>query len=514
MAKRHIQSMSGRRPGTADERTTMTKQDLNIFPADAIYLRDVIENLPVGVIIVDREGRVVWMNRWQEHISRVRREQILGSYFHEKWERLFQQGIMSEYWKMLENDTPFNIVVHDIYPQFYDERISAISRGVPLPEHDSFILLHDISSEMQADKKGLERLTRKHEEQTAFLTNLIDSSPNIVITTDEKGRIQSVNRTGETKLECGREQLAGREIGFIFHEGDRRDHLVTASETGRIVEVRCLRRSGGSFPARVQVRDIRDPEGRVQAVLYIIADISREKAMEEKLALSEKLAIYSELMAGIAHQINNPMVGVANFSSLLLDRMDPDDPNREIAETIHEASGRCRTMLASMIKSLREPRSTFHRVDLGEVLGQAVKDLKRDRLTPSVVVSSEIPDGLPPVRGDAIQLLEVYRNLIDNAMEAMPDGGCLTTRALVDPEGRQVVVEICDTGVGIDRGRADCIFEPFFTTKGGAGRGLGLSFAFRVIENHAGRIDVRPADPHGSVFTVALPIMEGWLNEP
>lgn len=477
------------------------------------YLQDILENLPIGVMILDKEGKVRWMNHWQERISRVRREQILGSFFHEKWERLFKQGIMSQYWKMREDGTPYEIVLHDVYPQFYDEKISAISRGVPLPGHDCYILLHDISSEMQADKRGLQRLTRKLEEQTAFLTNLIDSSPNIVITTDEKGRIESVNRTGETKLEYGREDLVGRDVGFIFHGEEGRDYLAAASQTARAVETWCRRRSGASFPASVQVRDIRDNEGRVQAVLYIIADISRERAMEEKLALSEKLAIYSELMAGIAHQLNNPLVGVANFSSLLLEKIDSDDPNREVAETIHEAAGRCRTMLATMIKSLREPRSTFHRVDLGEVLGQAVLDLDRDQPSPSVTVVSDIPDGLPPVRGDAIQLLEVFRNLINNAIEAMPDGGRLTARASTNTDGREVIVEIEDNGPGIELSRIDRIFEPFFTTKGGTGRGLGLSFAFRVIENHAGRMDVRPAEPHGSVFTVALPIVEGRPDE-
>ena len=105
----------------------------------------------------------------------------------------------------------------------------------------------------------------------------------------------------------------------------------------------------------------------------MFTDITYEKVMEEKLALSEKLAIYSELMAGIAHQLNNPLVGVANFASLLLEKTAPDDPNRNLVATIHEASQRCRTMLSTMIKSLREPESTFHLVDLSEVVTRALE---------------------------------------------------------------------------------------------------------------------------------------------
>ena len=346
------------------------------------------------------------------------------------------------------------------------------------------------------------------EEQTGFLTNLIDSSPNVVITTDEKGRIRSVNRTGEELLEYQRGELEGREISLVFADmPGGSDRWQSGQASDRPVDVQGLKKSGRRFPARMQIRDIRDHEGRLQATLHLITDISHEKAMEEKLALSEKLAIYSELMAGIAHQLNNPMVGVANFSSLLLEKTEKNDPNRELVETIHEASQRCRAMLATMIKSFHEPRSTFHTVDVAAVLTRAKADLDLERNLGRYEFSSDVAPDLPPVRGDAIQLAEVFRNLMVNAVQAMPGGGRLGLRADHDRESGLVRIMVEDSGHGIPPQLEEQVFEPFFSTKKGAGYGLGLSFAYRVVQNHAGRITVRSAQPTGCVFEVALPAL-------
>ena len=472
------------------------------------FLEAVIEHLPIGVMVIDRRGRVLMMNQWQEKISRVRREQILGAYFHEKWERLFQQGIMSDYWRLLEDGTPFQTILHDVYPQFYDHRISAISRGAPILGHEAFLLLHDVLPEIQQDRRGLERLTQKLEEQTGFLTNLIDSSPNVVITTDENGLINSVNRTGEELLEYCRDELVGREMGLVFTPGPEVDGGWRSGEvSGRPREVQGRKKNGRFFPARMQTRDIRDQSGRLQATLHLITDLTYEKAMEEKLALSEKLALYSELMAGIAHQLNNPLVGVANFSSLLLEKTEKNDPNRELVETIHEASQRCRVLLGSMIKSLQEPRSTFHKVDLAEVLERARADLDLNEEAERIELSLELSPDLPPVRGDAIQLVEVFRNLMVNSVQAMPEGGRLVVRADNGAGPDFVRVRVEDTGPGIPLEFQERVFEPFFSTKKGTGGGLGLSFAYRVVQNHTGRITVGTVYPTGCVFEVVLPAM-------
>lgn len=335
----------------------MGKKTLDESRARIAFLEDVIENVPTGIIVTDRHGKILMMNRWQETISRIRREQVLGTFFHEKWERLFEQGIMGDYWELLEYGKPFQATLHEVYPQFYEERVSAFSRGTPLTGGNGILLLHDVSTEMQRDRRDILQLSEQLAESSNFLKNLIDSSPNVVITTDQNGISKSANRTAGQVFCYEEDHFLGQHVSFMLKEPAELDRCLSIALDGRAVEVTCARKDGSAFPTRMHVRDILGSTNEVQAKLFLFTDLTWEKRMEEKLALSEKLAIYSELMAGIAHQLNNPLAGVANFLSLLLERMDRSDPNRSLAETICEAAQKCQTMLSTMIKSLREPNT-------------------------------------------------------------------------------------------------------------------------------------------------------------
>ena len=256
----------------------------------------------------------------------------------------------------------------------------------------------------------------------------------------------------------------------------------------------------------MKLRDIKDKTGEIQAKLFILADLTKEKEMEAKLVLSEKHAIYSELMAGVAHQINNPLVGVFNFSLLLLEKMDPDDSNRELVETISQAAQECRKMIASMTKSISAPQSTFHEVNLKETLESAIELVWRDErdAVTKIALRKKIQDTLPEIRGDSLQLLQVFRNILTNSIQAMPDGGELEISTRVDPERQEINVHFSDTGTGISKQNLSRIFEPFFSTKNKPGTGLGLSFAFQVVKAHDGRIEVGAHHERGTIFTVIL----------
>jgi PAS domain S-box-containing protein len=474
------------------------------------FLEAIIENIPTGIIVADSQGKILLVNAWQERISRMRREQVLGAYFHDKWERLFKQGIMDEYWDLLENHRPFQTTVHEVYPQFYDERISAVSRGASLPEGRGIVLIHDISPEMKQDKLDIKQLSRRLANSTNFLSNLIDSSPNIVITTSELHKIESANRTAEQTFGYDKISFVERHISFLFEEPTEFERYLSIAVGGHGVEVRCRKSNSDVFPVRMQVRDILGQDGELQAKLFLLTDVTKERRMEEKLAVSEKLAIYSKLMAGIAHQLNNPLVGVTDFAALLMERMDFDDPNRSLVETIHEAGQKCSHMLATMTKSLREPKSTFHQTDLKEVLDSAIKSAISDEppSTVNIKVHTSIHPTLPLVRGDSLQLLEMFKNILVNALQAMQDGGELSVRTVIEPILDEITVEISDTGVGISPENLERIFDPFFSTKKNTVGGLGLSFAYQVAKSHSGRINVRSRQGKGSVFEVILPWSE------
>ena len=473
------------------------------------FIEDILESLPIGVIILDNGGKILMINHYQERISRIDREKLLGTYYHDTWKRLFDQGSYgNKYWNLINNRESFTFIFTDILPQFYDFKICGIAYGAPLSLSAGFILLHDVSDELGRDKRTLEQLANQLAESSEFLNNLVDSSPNMVFTTDTAGFIQTTNKTSERLLGYTRGDFLLKHISSVFADASKSEIIL--SRTGQVTktELMCKKRNGTVFPARVRVNDIRRTDGSFKSKLFLLEDITWEKTMEDKLALSERLAIYSELMAGIAHQLNNPMVGVINFSGLLLGKIAADDPNRKVAETIYEAAKECQRLLASLMKSIHEPQSTFHDVNVGEVLDSALNATWNHESfnLAGVQLKKVIPGVIPKIKGDSLQLLEVFRNILMNAFQAMPDGGSLNIGIKAALKKKEIKVWFKDTGHGISKENLSRIFTPFFSTKKNKGAGLGLSFAFQVIRSHSGRIVVKSLENRGTTFVIVLPI--------
>lgn len=95
------------------------------------YLEDILDSIPIGIMIVDPSGKIQMMNKWQEKISHITKDRVLGTYFHETWERLFDQGLDQVYWNLLRKNESYHLVLYEIYPQFYDQKIVGLSRGTP-----------------------------------------------------------------------------------------------------------------------------------------------------------------------------------------------------------------------------------------------------------------------------------------------------------------------------------------------------------------------------------------------
>ena len=469
-------------------------------------LREILENTPIGLIVLDKEGRVKHMNRWQEEISKISRDQATDTFFHDTWKRLFEQGFMDGYWDLLKEGKPFNSTVHNVFPQFYDQKITAISRGNQLPSENGFVLLHDVSEEMQRDKLGIEELEDKLAEANNFLVNLIDASPNIVITTSSSGMIRSINRTGQQIFGFPENELLGTDISALIENANDFETQFLPSANGIGVELNCRKKDKQLFPARIQIRDVVTKIGKFQAKLVLISDLTWEKRLQEKLELTQKLAIYSELMAGIAHQLNNPLVGVVSFASLLLDKTDAADANKELVETIHEAAHKCQLMLSSLMKSIHQPESIFQSVNVNEILEDALSVARAEVSDPATVLEVDIhlDNNIPEVNGASFQLAEAFRNILVNAIQAMPEGGSLELRS-GEANAKTIFVTISDSGEGISPENISRIYDPFFSTKRNKGTGLGLSFAFQVMKAHSARIVVDSVLEKGTSFTVYFP---------
>jgi len=238
----------------------------------------------------------------------------------------------------------------------------------------------------------------------------------------------------------------------------------------------------------------------------IVAEQARRQRLalerqQEQMLRSDRLATVGELAAGLAHELRNPLAGIAGALHVLEEGLHANPEARALVADLQAQIGRMNKTLSDLLTHVRPavPRSV--EVDINEVLEHSLRFLPRGNIT----LVRRFDTSLPLVRVDPNLLHQAFLNVLVNARQAMPHGGRLTveTRTLGNG-GRPIEVRISDTGTGIAADHLGRIFQPFFTTKV-QGTGLGLAIAARVIEQHGGRITVESFPGEGTTFTIALP---------
>ncbi len=228
------------------------------------------------------------------------------------------------------------------------------------------------------------------------------------------------------------------------------------------------------------------------------------KHFQSQMVQSEKLVSLGQLAAGAAHEINNPLTGVLGYSDLLIDDASLNDRQRAVAEKIRTLARRIKTLVASLLSFARQVPAEKTELDLNHVLSSALHLSNLDLRNKHIVVENHADTDLPPVVGDANQILQVFFNLISNAVDALEEigGGKLVIRAV--ERGNTVVMEFSDSGPGIKSPQH--VFDPFFTTKPvGKGTGLGLSICYGIVQEHGGHIECFNRPEGGATFVVAFP---------
>ncbi|HYJ33522.1 MAG TPA: ATP-binding protein [Candidatus Binatia bacterium] len=260
----------------------------------------------------------------------------------------------------------------------------------------------------------------------------------------------------------------------------------------------------------------READGRVH-VDAIETDVTERVGLEEQLRHAQKLEAVGQLAGGIAHDFNNILTVVIGYADLLLTRLKPDDPNRRAVEEIHKGGDRAASLTRQLLAFSRRSPAQPRLVDLGASIRDLMPMLQR-LAGEDIGFDLDVTPGLGPVRVDPSQLEQVIVNLVVNARDAMPDGGTLriavdraevaTAQVLAEPDlvaGSYVRLRVADTGSGIDTEALEHIFEPFFTTKGpGRGTGLGLATVYGIVRQHRGRVSASNRDP-GAEFEILLP---------
>lgn len=345
---------------------------------------------------------------------------------------------------------------------------------------------------------------------------LFRAAPDAVFTVLQSGRIREANDAVRDVTGLEPLQVVGRPVVDLVGEADR-DKLRTALQltfagAPARVEVTFQQPSGrgGSTRRVVALAMSRLPEADPPSVLLVGRDMTSEREMRIRLRESDRLAAVGELVAGVAHEVNNPLSSISAFAQLLLRDGGLSPAQRESVEVIKSETLRASQVVKDLLAFARRSEPMRDPLDLNTVVERTLR-LRGYQLTSNrIEVETDLATELPAVIGDARQLQQVCLNLVTNAVQAMASCGSGGTLFISTRRNdSHVVLEMRDTGPGIPEDARAHVFEPFFTTKAeGEGTGLGLSVSYGIVTAHGGSIEVIGTSACGTTFRVTLPAVD------
>ncbi|MBI3077017.1 MAG: PAS domain S-box protein [Deltaproteobacteria bacterium] len=341
-----------------------------------------------------------------------------------------------------------------------------------------------------------------------------------VLAVDLEGRVVTCNQAAERIIGHRLPDIRGKSCRDAFGSMQEINTLLWEAllghETVTPQEIQFVRPDGARVPIEVTTSVLLN-DRRPLEVLAVLKDLSSIRELEEQMRRSDRLAALGTLAAGIAHEIKNPLTAIRTFSQLLPEKYQDESFRERFTKIVPQELGRINRIVNDLLQLAKPGRIEPRPVSLRDLLDQAV-ELHAERLEQAgITVQREFDPVLPRVPGDPDLLYRAFRNLIANAIEAMPQGGTLrvAARGPLPPGGEPTVlaagpaveVEVADTGTGIAEGIAGQLFNPFFTTKP-KGTGLGLAVTHQIVEEHHGAIRVSSEPGRGSRFIVTLPVSQ------
>ncbi len=259
-------------------------------------------------------------------------------------------------------------------------------------------------------------------------------------------------------------------------------------------------------------------EGGIYGVVNYLREVTEQKRLEQRLIRADKLASLGILVAGVAHEINNPLGIIAGYSEALLDRAKDPELNAvrafedfpEYLETINKEIFRCKDTLKSLLEFARPSSGTFRAIDINGLIKEVILLVKHGAREHNHMIDLNLQREIPETLADPGAMRQVFLNIIMNSFYYMEEEGHITisTDQEKNPYDRDYIrIRISDNGRGIDKDIIDKIFDPFFSTKAvGEGTGLGLSICHRIVSEHDGTIDAESKAGAGTTFTVRIPV--------
>jgi two-component system, sporulation sensor kinase A len=515
-----IQDYTSNLENLVEVRTKDLKESREKYRSLSNFLTSILESTTqYAIMALEVDGTITEFNKGAEQLFGWKKEEVVQknniavtflSMPGEDINKVFSQRVQTE--------------------ELSDQEMDRIQKnGQRFPAHSSLTAITDPSGEVTGFveivrnitfRKALEKELRETKE---FLENIMESSVDGIVTTDLKGKITYMNRAIEDMLAYPRSELLGTHISIIYVRGIQEAwdimNLLGADERIEHYEMDIKGKTGEVLTILTSASLLRDEEGKVIGTSGIFKNITEQKRLEAKLKETQfylveasKMRALGELVAGVAHELNNPLMASQTIFHVIMNNLHEECPNRERLEII----GRCNDRIEKIVNHLREfsrqTESDFQKLDINQPVENALMLTGQQLLNHNITITRRLTEDLPKIAGDSAQLEQVFLNLISNARDAMetvtgPKELTIHSYPSEEEETPSVIVSVKDTGEGIPEVILSKVLEPFFSTKPvGKGTGLGLSLCFGIVEAHGGRLKIKSQVGVGTEVKVVLPV--------
>src|SRR5467141_3544772 len=368
------------------------------------------------------------------------------------------------------------------------------------------------------ERREMER--RLHQQQE-FARRLVDSFPDLILVLDTSANYTFVSPRSKEILGFEPEEIAAMDFVHCAHPEDMPavqalfGDIVAGRQTFASLEARIRHKLGEWRRIRFNFSPLWDAKGENEGVVLSGRDVTDLKRLEEQLIQAEKLAAMGQMLAGVAHELNNPLTAILGVTELLREREGTDDPTKRQLELTHRQARRAARIVQNLLEFSRPASPQKKPLDVNSLVERTLQLHEHSLRRNFIEVDFRPQPDLPGVIGDANQLIQVLLNLVTNAEQAIRevrDTGRIQIR--LGRKENQLTVTVQDDGVGIRPEALPRIFDPFYTTKRpGGGTGLGLSICMSIVREHGGNIEAESLPAGGSAFTIYLPAALGQEPE-
>ena len=395
-------------------------------------------------------------------------------------------------------------------------------------ENDQYLLsaLADYAAIAIENARLYQQIKRSEERYRDLFANAYD----LIFTLDGQLRIRSINKIGSALTGYSEAELRGRPLRDIciaetWEQAEQQLADLLMGHGIQPFEMQLRRHDDEHMFLEVSARLVQD-SSRNGEIHCIARDLTERRRLEEQLIHAEKLSAIGQLVAGVAHELNNPLTSISGYTQLLLRDTQLHDDVRDDLQHINVQAERAARIVQNLLVFAREHKPERLLINLNEVLRNTLNLRAYQMRVDNIQVVLDLDPDLPMTVADPFQLQQVILNLINNAHQAITERGGsgtitlhtgVSTREATDGIGAtssRLLLSIADDGVGISARELNRIFDPFYTTKPvGQGTGLGLSICYGIVQEHGGRIWAESEAGAGTTVSVELPLLQQYIEE-